>query len=187
MTPLEQLAVLKAIGKVATDREKEVKAECDAEFFEQYDQMGIKKKELRLGGQKMGEYIINMAKPEFVVSNKEEFDDFALCNGLASVKRSIDPWMVEKVIGILEDHLDPEALSQFIHEEVEYNSDWQKAMVLVDGEVVLDGSNHIVPGVSYIGERPKNTQIRNFKPEIVISTVQRLGGVDQLLLGDSNE
>lgn len=187
MNNLEQLVVLRAGSKLFSDREKQVRAECDAEFEDQYKELGIKKKEIRLGDQTVGEIVAVMAKPKYVVSNKEEFDDFALCNGLAHVKRTIDPWMQSRAIEILQDHLSPEELDQFVHEEVVYDENWQMAMGLVDGEVVLDGTTHIVPGVSFVPEHYKNSMLKGCKPEDVLPAVKRLGGFDQLLLGDASE
>lgn len=186
MQPLEQYAVVRAIEKIAKDRGAELREELDQQFLDEYRDRGIKKQEVRVDGNKVGEYIVNMTKPEYVISDKALFDEFALCNGLATVVRSIDPWMMDRVLDILTDTLTEDELQEFIREDVVYNVEWQKSLDTVDGEVVLYGSNHTVPGVTYKPETPKNTQIRGCNPADVLPIVKRLGGLDQMLLGEGN-
>lgn len=182
----EQLVAITAMEKLTKKKKGEIREECEERFFEQYEDFGIKKKELRLAGQSMGEFIMVMKPSTYEVTDAEEFNDFALSNGLASVKRTINPWMIEKVISILEDQLTEEELAEYIKDEVEYNKGWEKFMNLVDGVVVLDGTNHVVPGVSYVPEHPKNTMVKGCEPEVVFPAIMRLGGVERLLLGDAD-
>lgn len=187
MKAIEKLPIITALEKLVKTTKTDVRKECDDELYGQYAVDGIKKKELRLDGQKVGDFIVTMHKPEFVISDKEKFDEFALANGFGVIKKSIDPWMMDRAIEILESHISEEEIHEYIQEEVIYNNDWQKWLEWLDGEIVIEGTKHIVPGVMYKPEAPKSTMVKGCDPKDVFPIVKRIGGIDQLLLGDSNE
>lgn len=188
MTPLEQLAVTMALKKFVTDAEKRIRSECDAELLEGYESKGYKKQELRLNGKTVGEFIVAMAKPGYVISDPEAFSEFGLSYGLAEERRSINPFMMERAIEILEEQLSPEEFEQFVKTETVPVDGWEAGLNMVGDVVTYMDSGLTVPGVSYVPEHPKNTMVKGCKPEDVLPVVQQLGGLDRVLaLGDGNE
>ena len=180
----EQLAVITALDKAVAAKKKEVRAEADAEMMAHYEDMGVEKMALRLGGEKVGELGVVMASESYTITDAEAFEEFALCNGLAEVEQRIAPDMMPSVIKALGDYFDSEVLDEIIEERVVPVDGWQKRLHMVGGIPCL--GSEPVPGVEYVKPRVKNTVVRGCKPEAVLPIVAQLGGVEQLLLGEGS-
>lgn len=175
----EQLALLTALQKAVKARLDEVRAEADAEMRDAFDEGGVTKRALSVGGVKVGDFIVVMESSEWAIADREALEDFTLAYGFATVRREVRPEYRARALEIVADAL-PEAVA----ETVELDPKWQANVTNVGGIPFYLDSGAIVPGLSYVGQRPRGTQVRGCKPESVLPIVQRLGGVDRLLLGD---
>lgn len=179
-----QLAVITALEKWCKERAKEIRAQADGEFADQYDAYGVEKMGLRINGQKVGDFILTFNAEHFYVTDKEAFEEWCLDYGFAHIKKSIRPLMVGNVIAILEREIEPENIRDYIMEEVVVTSDWQDMMVSAGGKVLHADSGMEVPGVAFAPRTVKGTQVRGCKPEQVVPIIQSLpGGFNALLLG----
>lgn len=187
MNTLEQIAILTSLKKVVDSRLKEIRAEADHELESDYQNKGVEKIALKLDGSKVGDFLVTFKADGFEITDKEAFNEFALDYGLATIHRTIRPEMMESCIKALEDVFEPNVLEEAIQEDVVLVGDWEKGLTKVGNTVCYMDSNMIVPGVEYRPKEPKGTMVRGCKPEEVLPVVQRLGGVDRLLLSDGNE
>lgn len=175
----EQLAMLTALQKAVKQKLDEVRTEADASMLESYEDDGVVKKALKVGGVKVGDYIVVLTADDWAVTDEAALEDFALCNGLAETRLSIKPECMAAAVKIVEE-IDPFLLT----EEVRLSSDWKKYLTNTGGIATFLDTNQAVPGVVPVPPRVKCTQVRGCKPEDVVPQTQRLGGIDALLLGD---
>lgn len=187
MNDITQLGVLKSLETLVKERMKEKRAEVDEQAKAAYLSEGITKRAIKLDGEKIGDYIVVQNKPSFEIMNQSEFEDFALTYGFASEKHFINPEYIERIVELVQEHFDPEEAEKAIRTNVEIDSNWRDFMTKTGEAVTFLDSGEIVPGVAYIPESYKGTQLRGCDPKDVFPIVQRLGGIDQLLLGDGNE
>lgn len=184
----EKLAILTALKKAVEDRLKEVRSEADADMREAYEEDGVEKKAIKVAGEKVGEIIVTYASDGYEISDRKAFEAFALDYGLATVKRTIKPDMMESCIKALEGVFDPEVMSEAVQETVEVSGDWEKAMERAGDAVCYMDSGMIVPGVEYRPKLAKGTMVRECKPDRVLPMLHAMpGGVEALLLGDGGE
>lgn len=180
----EKLAVITTFEKLCKERAKEIRAEADEEFGQLYDEYGTEKMGLKLGGQKVGDFILTFNAEHFVVTDKAAFEEWCLDYGLATVRKSIRPGMMGSAIAVLEGAVEPESLRDYLTEEVVVEPEWEEKLVSVGGKVLFQDSGMEVPGVAFIPRTVKGTQVRGCKPDQVIPLIQALpGGVEALLLG----
>ena len=157
----------------------EVRREADADLLNAYDEDGVTKRALKLGGVKVGDHIVVLTSGTWEIEDSEALNDFALDYGFASVKRSIKPEYLAQVLDILTCEL-PDA----IEETVELDPKWQDYVTNVAGQAMFMDSGLPVPGVSFVGQQVKHTQVRDCKPETVAPIIASKGGLDALLLQD---
>ena len=175
----EQLAVLTALKKAVDERLKEVRSGADEAMRDAYEEDGVEKKALKVCGEKVGELVVTFAS--------DGFEEFAVDYGLASVKRSIRPDMMDSCIKALESVFDAEVLEEAVRETVVVSADWEKSMSRVGDAVCYMDSGMVVPGVEYRPKLAKGTMVRGCKPDDVVPILRGLpGGVDALLLGGSD-
>lgn len=181
MRPSEELAVLTALKKAVDDRLKEVRAEADSELLEAYDEDGVTKKALKVGGLKVGDYILNLTKETWEIVDEPAFEDFALTYGFAEEAESIKTAFMHRAVELMREEC-PEGLES----SAKVDPKWRDYVYNVDGVPIFMDSGMVVPGVALVPSKPKNTQVRGCKPADVIPRLQALGGVDALLLGAGN-
>ena len=184
MKNTEKLAVLTALKKSIETQIKKIRSAVDSEMREAFVEDSVEKKALKVGGQKVGEIIVTYASDGFEISDKSAFEEFALDYGLATVRKTIKPEMMESAIRALEGVFDAEVLAETISENVVISNDWEKSMKRISGGVSYMDSGLVVPGVEYRPKLAKGTMVKDCKPETVIPILQTLpGGIDGLLLG----
>lgn len=183
----EQLAVLTALKKAVDERLKEVRSGADEAMRDAYEEDGVEKKALKVCGEKVGELVVTFASDGYEASDRKAFEEFAVDYGLASVKRSIRPDMMDSCIKALESVFDAEVLEEAVRETVVVSADWEKSMSRVGDAVCYMDSGMVVPGVEYRPKLAKGTMVRGCKPDDVVPILRGLpGGVDALLLGGSD-
>lgn len=183
MKPTEKLAVLTAMKKALDVALKEARAEADDLLADAYEDMGVEKMALKLNGDKVGELLVTFTKDGFEISNPAEFEEWALDYGLAEVRRTIRPDMMESVIRALENVFSPEVMAETVEEKVVIHPDWELAMENVGGVVQYMDSGMNVPGVRISPRRVKGTMVRGCEPDKVIPIVNQLPEAATLLLG----
>lgn len=184
MKPHERLAALTAMEKALKDAIKEARAEANGFLMDSYEDLGVEKMALRLGGEKVGEFVVTFNREGFEVTDSDAFGEFALDYGMADVRRTIRPEMMESAIRALEDVFEPEVLAQTVREEVVLRPDWEKAMENVDGVVQYMDSGMNVPGVRAVPKTVKGTMVRGCEPDKVFPILNAMPeGVSGLLLG----
>lgn len=180
----EALAALTAYEKLVKEKKDEIRAMCDAEFAELYEEYGTEKIGLTVGGVKVGDFILAFHPEGFVVTDREAWEEFALDYGLATIKRSIRPTMMGAAIKVLEGAMDADSVRDYVTEEVVVDGDWESRLAYVGGRVLFADSGLEVPGVAFRPRSVKGTQVRGCKPQDVEPLLKSLpGGVGGLLMG----
>lgn len=175
----EQLAVLTALQKAVKAKLDEVRTLADVSLLDSYESDGVVKKALKVGGIKVGDFMVVLTADDFAVVDAAAFEDFALSYGFASVSSVIRPERMADAVAVLEE-VAPEVLC----EEVTLQGDWKKLLTNTGGVATFLDSGEPVLGVVVIPSRVKCTQVRGCKPEDVVPVVRALGGIDALLLGE---
>ena len=183
MNNFEKLAILTALEKAVKDQIKIVRKDANDDLFEAHDSMGVEKISLTVNGQKVGNFIEMMTKDDYKITDHKLFDDFALCNGFASIKNTINPEHIYEATQIVKREA-PELIS----EEIVYDENWKKYAEPVGDSVILGPSGVVIPGVEFVPEHPNGkTMVRGCAPKDVLPIVAQIGGIDQLLLGAGDE
>lgn len=177
----EELAVLTALQKLVKKRLDEVRAEADADLRAAFDDDGVTKRALKLGGMRVGDHIVVLTSTKWTVEDKAAFEDFALTYGFATIEKSVRPERMAEAIGFLETEM-PEAIA----ETVKVDPKWEDYVENVAGTPMFMDSGMTVPGIRFTGQKYKNTQVRGCNPEMVAPILHQLGGVEALLLGEPN-
>lgn len=177
----EQLAILTALQKAVKERLDAVRAEADATMLESYEDDGVVKKALKVGGVKVGDYIVVLTTDDWAVTDAEALQDFALAYGFAATKLEIKPECMDAAVKLIE-ATDPFML----RETVTLNKDWKNFITNTGGTPTFLDSGELVPGIEALPPRVKCTQVRGCKPEDVVPQIRQIGGVDQLLLGSAD-
>lgn len=184
LTPFEKLPVLTALEKAVKDELKVVRRECDEQLLDVYAADGYEKKALKIDGAKVGDFTVCFNSAGYDIVDRPAFEEFALEYGMARIRRTIRPDMMDSAIKALEDAFPPEVMDEVIEETVELSPDWEKAMFDVGGVVQYFDSGLNVPGVEIRPKTVKGTRVTGCKPADVIPRLAQLdGGVDALLLG----
>jgi hypothetical protein len=178
----EQLAMLTALQKAVKAKLDEIRAEADATMLESYEDDGVVKKALKVGGVKVGDYIVVLTADDWAVTDAEALEDFALTYGFATSKLAIKPECMDAAVKLIE-ATDPFMLC----ETVSLNKDWKNYITNTAGTPTFLDSGEMVPGIEQMPPRVKCTQVRGCKPEDVVPQMQKLGGIDRLLLGDGEK
>lgn len=177
----EQVAVLTALQKAVKAKLDEVRDEADSCLLAAYEEDGVVKKALKVGGVKVGDYIVVLTTDDWAVTDASAFEEFALAYGFASVESVIRPECMAAAVKLLR-----EAEPELLCEEVKLSPEWRKLLTNAGGIVTFLDSGEVVPGVVALPPRVKCTQVRGCKPEDVLPRLRALGGVDALLLGDGD-
>lgn len=184
LTPMEKLPILVALEKAVKDELKATRAECDEMLLDFYDCDGFERRALRINGEKVGDFAVTFNSEGFCIEDMEAFEEFALSYGMATVRKTIKPEMVESVIKYIENDFDPEVVSEIIQSEVVISPDWEKAMVNVGGVAMYFDSGLSVPGVVPRPKTVKGTRVTGCKPKDVMPRLNQIeGGAAALLLG----
>lgn len=180
MNPNEKLAILTALKKKIDEEIKTTREVVDDELFGDYEEIGVEKIALKVGGKKVGEHLITFTKEGYEVTNKDELDEFLLDYGMAYVKKEINPEKMTEAVSLLTTYC-PEVL----RDKVVPMNDWDKCITYIGGECYFYDSGTLVPGIRYVPVQTKNTMVRGCKPEDVFPIISKqLGGFNQLLLGE---
>ena len=177
----EQLAVLTALQKAVKERLTEVRAAADGRMLEAYREEGVTRKALLLGGTKVGDYIVLFSGEDWEIVDPDAFIEFALSYGLATVERQIRPECMARAVSIIADEA-PELLC----EVTRLDADWRRYIKPSAGHATFLDSGEPVPGLEPVRQEVKGTQVRGCKPDEVLPALRSLGGIDRLLLGDSD-
>ena len=177
MRTTEKLALLTALQKMVKSALDDTRAEANEELLEAFEEDGVTKKALRLGGVKVGDFIVVMSTGKWRITDSAAFLDFALTYGFAREIRSIKSEYLNEVLNHLEREF-PEALEV----TVEPDPKWENYVENVAGTPTYLDSGEVVPGIEFVGQTVKNTQVRGCKPEEVGPIIAKMGGIDALLL-----
>lgn len=185
MNTFAKLAALTAMEKAVKEQIKQVRSDANAELMDAYDDLGVEKLALKLGGQKVGEFVVTFNAEGFEVTDQEAFGEFALDYGMAEVRRTIRPEMMESAIRALEGVFEPDVLAEAVETTVVLHPDWEKGMTNVGGVVQYMDSGMNVPGVKVRPKTVKSTMVRGCKPAEVLPLVatELPSGANGLLLG----
>lgn len=177
----EQLAVLTALQKAVKERLSEVRAAADAEMLDAYLEDGVTRKALMLGGMKVGDYIVLLSGEDWEIADPDAFIEFALSYGFATVEKQIAPECMVQAVSIIENEA-PELLC----EVTRLDPEWRRCIKASAGHATFLDSGEPVPGLEPVRQEVKGTQVRGCKPDEVLPALRSLGGIDRLLLGDSD-
>lgn len=184
LTAMEKLPILIALEKAVKDELKATRAECDESLLDFFEAEGFEKRALRVAGEKVGDFSVTFNSEGFDIVDRAAFEEFALDYGMASVRRTIRPDMMESAIRALSDVFEPEVLAEAVQEEVTLDPDWEKAMENVGGVAMYFDSGLSVPGVVPRPKTIKGTRVTGCKPADVVPRLNQIeGGATALLLG----
>lgn len=184
LTPMEKLPALVALEKAVSAEIKAVRRECDAELREAFEVHDVERKALKVGGAKVGDIAVTYASEGYDITDREAFEEFALDYGMAYVRRTIRPDMVESAIKALEDYFPQDVIDQTVQTEVVLHPDWELGLTNVGGVVQYMDSGLSVPGVAFRPKMVKGTRVTGCKPADVIPRIMEIeGGAQALLMG----
>lgn len=182
MKPAEKVAVLTALQKMVKAELDAARREADDDLLAAFDEDGVTKRALKIGGFKVGDHIVVLNSGQWSITDREAFEEFALTYGFATTERTIRPeWMARAADLVAEE--DPAG----IEESVKLDAKWQDYIANVAGTPTFLDSGMAVPGLAFTGQTVKNTQVRGCKPEDVAPIIRQLGGFDALLLPEQTE
>lgn len=170
----EAVAAGTAAKKVVDELYSNLRDEFDAEMLEAYERNGTSSRVLRFNGVEVGTANVVRGKDVWRVSDRDAFEEFALLNGMADIRRSIAPGCESRAIEVLMEHA-PELVS----EEALMLPGWEKSVENRGGVPYLGGVP--VPGLEYGGRSAMHVTVRGVKPETVVPLVRSAGGFDRLL------
>lgn len=175
----ERIAVLTAIQKRAKEMLDELRPELNARALREYEESGVQKRAIRVGGEKVADLVVPMSKEDYEIEDPEAFKAFAEDYGLGSYVKAIDPARMSDAVAYLAaEH--PEVLA----EEWRY-ADWKPAMTACGGGATYLDSGMPVPGVRRVKPSPKAPTLRGLKWEAVASAAGAIPGGVAGLLGDA--
>ena len=185
MKPTERLAALTAMEKALKDAIKVARAEANDYLMDSYEDLGVEKLALKLGSEKVGEFVVTFNKEGFEITDRAAFEEWALDYGLAEVRRTIRPDMMESAIRALENVFSPEVMAETVEERIVVHPDWELAMEKVGKVVQCMNSGMNVPGVRAVPKTVKGTMVRGCDPAKVFPIIAELPeGFNGLLLGE---
>lgn len=170
MRSIERLAYLTALKKSLDEEIKRVREEADSEYEELYYEHGVKSRDVVVDGVKVGTFSLEMRGVDYVITDKDAFDDWMLCQGLADIRESVRPEYAKMAVDLLKEAVGGVAIC----EETVYAKDWKKRMEVVDGRACLAGTDHPVDGLAWVEDEPKGTKFALRDPGHVISALRKL-------------
>ena len=183
MDCFERVAALTALQKAVKAALDDARAEAD-EAMADAERLGFEKMALKVAGEKVGDMTVCYGPEGWDVSDREAFEDFALCNGLASQRKRIAPWFERQAAEAVAEAFGDDLPAGAVEEETVLDPDWEKAVVSVGGVPTLMDSGEVVPGLSLRRRAPKGTRVTGCRPEAVMPLLASLpGGVETALLG----
>lgn len=170
----EAVAAGTAAKKVVDELYSNLRDEFDAEMLEAYEANGTSSRVLRFNGVEVGTANVVRGKDVWRVSDKREFDEFALLNGLADLRCSIAPGCEARAIEVLLEHA-----PELVADEAVMHPGWERGISNRGGVPYLGET--MVPGLEYGGRSALHVAVRGVKPETVVPLVRSAGGFDRLL------
>lgn len=183
LSAVQKSAVLTAIEKALKAESDKARHNANEELKNLYDVVGTDRMRVKIGDTEIGTFSLVFEKESFVVTEREAFDDFCITNGFADETLKIRPEYMQMAAEELATHY-PEG----VEKQVTLKKGYDKFFTQVDGVMVVDGTNEIVPGIAPKPKAIKHTQFRGIKPQETLQALKSAGmGLDQFLLGDGNE
>lgn len=186
MTSEERFAVAQAVyglagAMVKTKTPGNLRADMDAEALELYDAHGVKSKELRVGGRKVGTLSLNVeSMPQ--VCDAEAWRSWMLEEGFAVEREEVDLEAMSEyeraTLTALAKGINPRAVRRAFVEV----ADWHKAVEHDGRGNAVDPDGCVVPGVRWV-ERVKSTTVRGCKAQDVAKALGPGADVFALLEG----
>lgn len=177
MKPSEEMAILIALQKQVRKRLAVLRPQVDRSLLDAYNEDGVTKRAIKLGGVKVGDHLLSFASSKWEVTDSAAFEDFALTYGFARVVKTVRPEYESLVCELVE-----EAAPEAVAETVKVDEHWDRLMTNTAGTPTFKDSGMVVPGVQLSGQRVRSCQVRGCEPEDVAPMVASLGGVEALAL-----
>lgn len=176
MNSEERFAVAQAVydlagAMVATRTPGNLRAELDAAAIGLWEEHGVKSKEIRVNGQKVGTLSLTVeSRPQ--VEDGAEWREWMLLEGHAEMRDKLDLDVLSErelaTLTALAKSVNPDAVRSTFTEL----RDWKKGLVHDGRGNAVDPDGCVVPGVRWV-ERVKSTTVRGCKPQDV---AKALGG-----------
>lgn len=174
----ERFAIAQAVYKAAapqvkTKEPENLRGRLDAEIIDEYRKSGVKSKEIRVGGAKVGTLTLKVSEDVEVVDG-HAFFSWAEQNDLMHYEIDIDAEMLtdDQATAIYEfaKSICPNCVE--LHRRI---GQWPTQGLMRLGNQAVTEDGEVVPGVRWV-DRPTSTVVRGCTPEEVSAALRQLPG-----------
>lgn len=178
LTDEERFAVAQAVYKAAAPQVKtkepgNLRGRLDAEIIDEYRKSGVKSKEIRVGGSKVGTLTLKVSESIELVDS-DAFYSWADQNGLLADDIEIHTGrLTERQLDEIcefADSICPNCVER--HKRIDQ---WTTDGLLRRGEQAVTQDGEVVPGIRWV-DRPTSTVVRGCTPEDVSAALRQLPG-----------
>lgn len=181
MNIYQQYGIAKICADMFKEAETRLKEQASEKLFGEMDIDGSDRKRIEINGVNVATLSVTEKGSGYEVTDREEFEDFMVANGLGRVHAKIKPEYLIEVIGILESEA-PHTLCY----EVEVPKESESLMVDIGGIFVVAGTNEPIPGVKP-AKKSRYTTMRIKDKQVARGlALGMLSEAPQLLLGDGH-
>lgn len=178
MNDTEELAALYAIKQKVDERYQELRSKLTAEC----EESGTERKALKIGGMKVGNFIIPQSKDEIAITDEKALESFALDNGFASERYEIAADYMDAVVKILKDQMEPDEFDKAVKKRVEMPVNWKGyldiATIIEDDEVrkvaICKDTGEPVEGVTVINGKHQTGRPSKFDADAAVKAIRTL-------------
>ena len=173
----EQLAVAQAIFKTAanmvdTKNDESLRAEATQRLYEMYQDTGVDRVKLKVGGETVGYLSIVFTKAQPKIINDFAYNNWLVSNDLGHVVFELDSELIPPEDMDLLYAAHPGWFNRLVIQDGDLSPD------LMDGgggRVVYKPTGEIIPGLIWESEQPKGTILSKFNAEGVFNALRHAG------------
>lgn len=181
LKPVQQLGVLTAMQKMVRAKTDEVRRQVEQDMGKRYSEDGIDRQRILLDGEEVGKISLKVNEECYEVVDHDAFYDWLFDNGQLTQTHTVRKGCEEEVWSLLSDR-------PWLFEcKEEPKKEFEKTFERLGDSIVVSGTDTIVPGVVPAKAKPNGIMVTGCKPQQVAPIVARLGGLDALLLGKTDE
>ena len=154
MNKHEQLAIVVALRKKLEELEHDLNADCKYDAIEAWNECRAGQYRIYINEQDVGTYSVTVSKPQWVITNREAYEPYALEHGFGHEVRFVDIEMIREK-ALMEAF--PKAVRTVTElEPLESVCGFWKAC----GDIVYDRNGELVPGIKLEPMKAKSASCR---------------------------
>ena len=154
MNKHEQLAIVVALRKKLEELEHDLNSDCRYDAIDAWNETRAGQYRIYINGQDVGTYSVTVSKPQWIITNRDAYEPYALEHGFAEEVRYVDTTLLEQNALM-------EAFPEAVRTDVEFSplesvcGFWRAC-----GDVVYDKNGELVPGIKLEPMKAKSASCR---------------------------